>query len=95
MSSSIETLRLEDIEGFELQLIENGIPVDSKTEEYEVRFLTKCELLKIELANKTRLLQEKKFCFGTSSYSTRDKIAEQKRLDDEKQEAIDLREPQD
>jgi hypothetical protein len=50
MSSSIETLRLEDIESFELQLIENGIPVDSKIfEEYEVQFLTKCEILKIEL----------------------------------------------
>jgi hypothetical protein len=39
MSSSIETLRLEDIESFELQLIENGVPVDSKIfEEYEVQF---------------------------------------------------------
>jgi hypothetical protein len=93
MSSSIETLRLEDIEGFELQLIENGIPVDSKIfEEYEVRFLTKCELLKIELANKTRLLKEKEVLRleQVAIQLEKDQIAEQKKLDDEKQEAIDL-----
>jgi hypothetical protein len=39
MSSSIETLRLEDIESFELQAATSGVPVDSKIfEEYEVQF---------------------------------------------------------
>jgi hypothetical protein len=42
MSSSIEALRLED-RGFELQLIENGIPVDSKN----IRRIMKCKVLQM------------------------------------------------